>query len=76
MVDVPTGTDVWAWVSVGTGALVQMEVLVGASGRTSVAVHVGEGVAEARVSGRGIAPVIKKETQAMDTKTRIIDSPK
>jgi hypothetical protein len=53
-----------------------MEVLVGASGRTSVAVHVGEGVAEARVSGRGIAPVIKKETQAMDTKTRIIDSPK
>jgi hypothetical protein len=53
-----------------------MEVLVGASGRTSVAVHVGEGVAEASVSGRGIAPVIKKETQAMDTKTRIIDSPK
>jgi hypothetical protein len=53
-----------------------MEVLVGATGRAGVTVEVGEGVAEGRVSGRVIAPVTKKEMQAIDIRTRIIESPK
>jgi hypothetical protein len=76
MVDVATGAEVWAGVSVGMGALVQMEVLVGGSEGACVAVHVVEGVAEGRVNWRVTTPVIKKEMQATDNKTRTIDSPK
>jgi hypothetical protein len=77
MVEVCTGVAVArAGVSVRMGALVQMEVSVGGSEGACVAVHVGEGVGEAGATGLATAPVIIKEMQAMDNKTRTMDSPK
>jgi hypothetical protein len=78
LVEVGTGVEVSIGVPVGTGVLVQTGVFVWVSDGTSEAVHVGEGVAEARAarSGRATAPVIMNETQAMDIKTRKTVSPK
>jgi hypothetical protein len=53
-----------------------MDVLVGGSEGTCVAVHTGEGVGEAGAIGFTTTPVIIKEMHAMENKTRTIDSPK
>jgi tetrahydrodipicolinate N-succinyltransferase len=76
MVEVCTGVDVKAGVSVGMGALVQTGVFICVSDGAIVAVHAGEGVGEAKITRRATTPVIIKETQAMDNKTRTIASPK
>jgi hypothetical protein len=78
MVEVCIGEDVRAGASVGTGVLVEANGLVGVCDGAVVAVHVEEGVADARVriSGRTTAPVISKEMQAIDIKTRTNERPK
>ena len=65
-------------VSVGIGVLEGTRLLVWVSVGVSVAVHVNEGVAEGRAgkSGRATAPVIIKETQAIDNRTSRKDIPK
>ena len=65
-------------VSVGMDVLVGTGELVFVSDGVSVAVQVSEGVAVARagMSGRITAPVIIKETHAIDINTRITESPK
>jgi UDP-3-O-[3-hydroxymyristoyl] glucosamine N-acyltransferase len=78
LVALGTGVDVMIGVSVGTGVSVARNGLVGVSDGVIVAVHVGVAVADAAAgkSGRVPAPLIIKETQAIDRKTSPKDSPK
>ena len=72
LVEVWTGVEDGIGVSVGKGVLVGTGGFVWVSEGISVAVHVGEGIGEAKSSGRittPVIPVIIKETHAMENKT-------
>ena len=63
-------------VSVGASVLVETSVSVWVSEGVMVKVDVGMGVRKERFNGWATAPVIMKETQAMDIRTKRKDRPK
>jgi hypothetical protein len=77
MVAVPVSVGVVSSaVSVGTGVLLGKYAMVCVSVGVMVAVADGAGVGEGGVASRATAPVIIKETQAIDNNIRTMVIPK